>query len=124
MEGWKALLNVLGTDEDKICSSGDGPAKLLAQGKHLLALVNYIQNRDSTQKFSKYITGKVAYHDPTYDAMGKITHEGVYYPTTVQNAAADLKLQLVAKPLFLMQIVIRTPTKRKENDQYQKQLVQ
>ena len=122
MVGWKALLRMLGTDEDKIRNSGDGAKKLLDQGKHVLALVNYIQNRDSSQQFWRYLTGKTAYREPTYDAMKKVTHEGVYYPTTVHKAAADLKLALVAKALWYMQIVIRTPTKREENDLYQKQL--
>merc|ERR1712115_641775 len=56
--------------------------------------------------------------------MKKVTHEGVYYPTTVHKAADDLKLALVAKALWYMQIVIRTPTKREENDLYQKQLAE
>merc|ERR1712102_180099 len=56
--------------------------------------------------------------------MKKVVHEGVYYPTTVHKATAELKLELVAKALWHMQIVIRTPTKREENDLYQKQLAE
>merc|ERR1712155_22587 len=124
MAGWKALLIMLGTNEDKIRNSGEGAKKLLDQGKHVLALVNFIQNRDSSQVFWRYLTGKVAHREPTYDAMKKVTHEGVYYPTTIHKATAELKLELVAKALWHMQIVIRTPTKREENDLYQKQLAE
>merc|ERR1711923_595777 len=123
MVGWKALLRMLGTDEDKIRNSGNGAKKLLDQGKHVLALVNYIQNRDCSQKFWKYLTSKVAHREATYDAMGKVTQAAVYYDT-VHNAAPALKEELVAKALWYMQMVIRTPTRREENDLYQKQLAE
>ena len=123
MVGWKALLIMLGTNEDKIRNSGEGAAKLLDQGKHVLALVNMIQNRDCSQKFWKYLTGKVAYREATYDAMGRVTQAAVYY-NTVHNAAPALKQELVAKAIWYMQMVIRTPTKREENDLYQKQLAE
>merc|ERR1712020_744116 len=123
MVGWKALLTMLGTNEGKIRNSGEGAAKLLDQGKHVLALVNYIQNRDSSQKFWKYLTSKVAHREATYDAIGKVTQAAVYY-NTVNNASAALKEELVAKAIWLMQIVIRTPTKREENELYQKQLAE
>ena len=71
---YKRVLKTMGITEERIRSQGNHFAKLMDEGKKTLALILWVQQRDSTNMLIRYIMGQVV-HEPATATQAATTYD-------------------------------------------------
>ena len=71
---YKRVLKAMGISEERIRSQGNYLAKLMDEGKKTLALILWVQQRDTTNLLIRYITGQMV-HEPATATQGATLYD-------------------------------------------------